>query len=234
MDIKKIKKIFKRHFGEKICDFIINKSIKKEAETFDLLYNPPFSNKYRIIGSIFTTSNIRYGDFLEEVINEFLKENGANLVKSENSKYYDLFFEKNNKLYVGEIKIRDNHDSTKKVGQIENLILKAKIEKTSNKNREVIAIMNFISPFDKKNHNYYKNRLTDAVREKYFDDFKVFFGDELFHELGIIEEWNKTKKLIYTHNEEIRSSDGFIKIILNYIKENEEEDIFRKIEDYLK
>ena len=138
MDKKRIKEIFDKHFS-KLGEYFDEKVIQNKDKLFNDFYRIPLTIKDLISGTIFNTCNIRYGDFLEEIINEFLMENGVNISLVDKKKgNYDLLFKIDDILYVGEIKIRDNHDSTKKQGQISNLIEKASLQKEKNPNIKVI------------------------------------------------------------------------------------------------
>ena len=72
---------------------------------------------------------------MEEIIKHYLVEGGIDVLepdidftKQENDgNDYDLVFIKNNILYCFEVKMRDNHDSTKKSGQSDDLLNKTKL-----------------------------------------------------------------------------------------------------------
>lgn len=221
----KIKEIFDKHYSS-LGEFVEKKFIKKAKQTFNEIYNTPLPESVKIAGTILQTCNIRYGDFLEEIINLFLQENGFILKQSESSKTlnYDLFFETDNELYVGEIKIRDNHDSSKKVGQIDNLIIKTKKQKELNNKKKVISIIYFIDPSENKNSSYYRERLQSEKDNNNFDDFEIFFGDDLFEKFQLKKEWDLMKYFIKELNIKVKKNNGIYKIISNYIKDLEIDD----------
>ncbi|QBF34849.1 hypothetical protein EG856_02920 [Mycoplasmopsis phocirhinis] len=76
MDKDKIKQIFEKHYQS----LALNLSKKIDSSKNDIkldnfnqtsLYRTPLIDSDFIGGSIFNTCNIRYGDFLEEIINLF-------------------------------------------------------------------------------------------------------------------------------------------------------------------
>lgn len=222
-----IEKIFQEHFSQ-LGAFFIDKVLKNKAKTFNNLYNAPFSEKERIIGAIFSSSNIRYGDFMEEIIVIFLKEHGAKIIDDEN-KNVDLYFETNSTVYVGEIKIRDNHDSTKKRGQIENLKSKTKAAALLYRDKKIVPLIFFIDPFEKKNYKYYINQLIKDFKESY-----VLFGDELFELFNLAEDWKKVKESITKLNSKNKTNRFLINSIKAYVLENvKDETVKKEVLNYL-
>ena len=220
MTKEKIKMIFDKHFNSIGISFK-QKIIDKKDYTFDDFYHSPLNKNDLLSGSIFNTCNIRYGDFLEEIINEFLHENGAIISLDRKKGNYDLLFEYRGVLYVGEIKIRDNHDSTKKKGQIQNLINKVNIQKNKNKDKKVVAILYFIDHYERKNRHYYISELNKCIQNKNFDDAKIFYGDEIFNEFNLQYSWNEIKKNIISFNKIAKQNNYIKKIIIDYLKELE-------------
>ena len=219
MTKEKITHIFNKHY-QSLEAYLKRKLYDERHKTFNNRYNTPIADWIRIAGIITQTANIRYGDFLEEIVNEFLSENNVKIIKGEKEKHYDLFFEHQNKIYVGEIKIRDNHDSSKKRGQIGNLIEKAVSQKKKNPDKNVIALVYFIVPYEKKNHNFYKKKLKQAVEAKQFDGAKVFYGEEFYDELGLTNEWKKLTYLLDQHNFERKSSNDVLQTVNQYFQDD--------------
>lgn len=229
MNKKRIEEIFNKHFKE-LGKYFDKKVIQNKEKLFDDFYHVPLSTKDLISGTIFNTCNIRYGDFLEEIINEFLIENGDIISLEDKQKgNYDLLFKIDDILYVGEIKIRDNHDSTKKKGQISNLTEKASLQKEKNPNLKVMAIFFFIDPNEKKNGKFYLEELKSCIDKHLFDDAKVFYGDEIFDELRLTNEWNKLKNDIIDLNINLKNKNYIFKIINDYLKEKYDEKKYNEI-----
>lgn len=102
----------------------------------------------------------------------------------------DQFFKIGEKIYFIEHKIRDDHDSTKKRGQIENFEKKLTAVREIYKNKEVSGIMYFIDPSLRKNKKYYKEKLI-SLSENYKVDTQLFYGGDIFKYLEIPDVWIK-------------------------------------------
>lgn len=236
MNKDKLKEIFEKHYksvGSYLCAKLLEN--KKKNVNNDASF-APLPDWMRVIGTFVTTLNIRYGDYIEEIINLFLEENGAILLKnkeiinitSKELKKYDLFFELNGTIYIGEIKIRDNHDSTKKVGQINNLI--AKVEKIKNNtNKKISAILFFLDSSIKKNKSFYEKELLKNIN---IEKFSVLYGDEFFEKFKLSVEWNELKKLIISYNDDIKNNNEIYEIAYRNLKKEEKEE-FNKIKNIL-
>ncbi|WGI36772.1 hypothetical protein [Mesomycoplasma lagogenitalium] len=212
MTLEKIKKIFEKNFsniGERIFYTI------KKSEVKNSIYTIPIENEIKFYGSIVQIANIKYGNFFEQVIKEFLKENNFNLLNENNEyKNIDLLFSLNNDLYIAEVKVRDNHDSTKRIGQISNLLSKSKKIKSKFSSYKIHSLIYFIDETERKNYSFYINEY-DKYKEN-FNSFNVFYGDELFKHLNIIDNWLNTKKNIKILNDELKNNKWIMEIIKKY------------------
>lgn len=170
----------------------------------------------QIIGYISSTIKIRYGDYLEEVINQFLKENGALLLNEttidaqlnhcvdhllRKKSKCDLLFKWNETIYVGEIKTRDNHDSTKKSGQINNLIKKYR-NLSRHYGGQIVAVLFFIDEKMHKNKSFYQQTLTKQLG---LNNAFIYYGDQFFKKLKLLKQWNDLKNLLKAFNDEIKN-----------------------------
>ena len=134
------------------------------------------------------------GGAFEEIIEKVLSELGLiildkNLI-SENGEVLSLdqYFTDGKKYYFIEQKIRDDHDSTKKRGQIINF--EAKLNILQNKHKgELNGIIYFIDPELSKNKNFYIERI--KYLEKFYNvKLYLFYGKELFEFLEHPEIWD--------------------------------------------
>jgi len=188
---------------EKFCT-ILNKHIfegeKKEllrriAETperFIGLFRPTKPGA-KILQHLLQSHEIRMGDALEEIIEEILKSLGFKILsksivnESDETLSLDQYFTDGRVYYFIEQKVRDDHDSTKKRGQIENFEAKLEIlHKTHGS--ELIGIMYFIDPDLSKNKNYYLQEL-ERLEKFYGVKLGLFYGKELFEHLKRPEIW---------------------------------------------
>ena len=123
MDYSKFKSIFNNTIFEKSKSDLLTK-IANSPERYVGLFRSS-KPKTKIIQNLLQSYEIRFGDAFEIVIEEILKENQFKILDKKfniNGKklVVDQIFSKNDKLFFVEQKIRDDHDSTKKTGQIDN------------------------------------------------------------------------------------------------------------------
>lgn len=188
-----------------IFEEALEKTIYKNSKA-DLL-NKLANNPDRYIGLFRTTSpelkliqnitqshEISFGDFVENIITMYLGifyENLPKRVKHNNENImFDQLFLFDNKIFMIEQKIRDDHDSTKKRGQFSNFISKIEYLKINYPNKEIIASMWFVDDSLKKNKNYYMSMIN---KDYNFSDvyMNLFYGNELFNYLDKLIIWDE-------------------------------------------
>jgi len=135
------------------------------------------------------------GDALEELIGEFLSEFGftpleKNIIgKNGEPLTLDQHFAKGKVIYFVEQKVRDDHDSTKKRGQVANF--EAKLEVLYDRYKDnLVAIIYFIDPDLIKNKNYYVQEI-QRLSSFYGIKIYLFYGKELFEFLEHSEIWDQ-------------------------------------------
>jgi len=146
--------------------------------------------------NLLQSHEIRFGDAFEKLIEEYLKENNFIILdnrftdKGGDKLNIDQFFKKNNHYYFIEQKVRDDHDSTKKRGQIDNFEKKLEviIDKFGDDNLK--GFFYFIDPDLIKNKNFYEEEL-----EKMSTDYGVklinCYGKQLFKKLDLDHIWEE-------------------------------------------
>lgn len=189
---------------EKFCA-ILNKHIfegeKKELlrriannpERFIGLFRPTKPGA-KVLQHLLQSHEIRMGDALEEIIEELLTFFGFNtlsksiLDESGETLSLDQYFTDGKVYFFIEQKVRDDHDSTKKRGQISNF--EAKLETLHKKHgAELSGIMYFIDPDLSKNKNYYVEELK-RLDKFYGVRLNLFYGRELFEYFKYPETWD--------------------------------------------
>ncbi|WP_033161352.1 HpyAIV family type II restriction enzyme [[Mycoplasma] collis] len=184
----------------------------------------------KLIQNITQSNEIKFGNFIEEITTVYLslmgykiREKKLILNNKKNKLLSDQFFEKDNILYLLEQKIRDDHDSSKKRGQISNFFNKIKEIKEKYPEQELMAIMWFVDNSLIKNKNFYKNEIDKFHFEK--TKIFLFYGEEFFNLLingkkaweEIISYLIKLKKFINKQKIEIpdygASDEGFNALI---------------------
>lgn len=134
----------------------------------------PFKEK--VLQNYLTSINIRFGNALEALVKKYLEEHGAQYIDRHfvTGKDCDQLFIFNGRTILIEQKVRDDHDSSKKVGQIENYLEK------KNSLDNALCCCWFIDDNFKKNRNYYLTQIKDELY--YGQEIENFlfqvFGDE--------------------------------------------------------
>ncbi len=193
MDYQKFCSILNKHIfkGEKRE---LLKNIAEKPERFIGLFRPTKA-RAKILQHILQSHEIRFGDAFEELVEEILRElnfsilNKSIVGENGDALSLDQYYEGKGMYYFIEQKVRDDHDSTKKRGQISNF--ETKLEALYKKHGDkLVGIMYFIDPDLSKNKNYYLpelNRLSKFYGVKTY----LLYGKELFDYLGNPELWDK-------------------------------------------
>lgn len=166
--------------------------------------------KSKLVQNITQSNEIKFGDFFENLLTRYLGDIGYNMLNKNlgtdnkgKRLVADQLFEDENKLYFIEQKIRDDHDSTKKVGQYNNFVKKMRLIQRKYPNKDKIAIMWFIDDSMKKNKSYYEQEL-NQLDSSDKQETHLFYGKELFSYLDRPEIWRE----IITHLEMYRQEMG--------------------------
>ena len=133
MDYDKFCSILNKHiFKEEKKELL--KKLADRPERFVGLFRPTKPDA-KIFQHLLQSHEIRFGDAMEEIISEFLKDWGFRILPKKvvpdpknpkKSLDIDQYFTDGSTYYFIEQKVRDDHDSTKKRGQISNF--EAKLE----------------------------------------------------------------------------------------------------------
>ncbi len=189
---------FKSIFNEAIFD-------KSKADLLEkVAHNPsryiglfrPTKPKAKILQNLLQSHEIRFGDAFEDAIKEYIQLEGCeNLQRrytlaSGDVLDVDQCFAKDNKIYFIEQKVRDDHDSTKKRGQVDNFERKLEHLQSVYCEKEVVGIMFFIDPELNKNKNYYSSKLQEMGAD-YGAETQLFYGEPLFEYLGFKGVWQE-------------------------------------------
>ena len=187
-------------FERRIFTNSYNRLLTSLAESSDRFVGIFRSSKplHKLFQNISQSREIRFGDAFEEVIELYLSNNGFSIKNKDliSEKYrnkknkklkVDQYFEKDNNVYLAEQKVRDDHDSTKRVGQFDNFLLKEEAIAKENSGKTCKGFFYFIDPSLKKNKNYYKDRL----EEESIMASELSYGSEFFDSIGMSNEWNE-------------------------------------------
>lgn len=181
---------------------VLEKHLQADNDEYKKLLDNICNNIYRFTG-LFRSSNakikliqhmtqsreIRFGDFLEEIIEQYLHEVGfviENKSFDGNELVVDQLFSDSSKrnVYLVEQKVRDDHDSTKKRGQFTNFERKARVLKDKFKESSQHAYMYFIDPSIVKNKNYYAKCMQQLRADLPGIEMELFYGKDFFNHIG--------------------------------------------------
>ena len=157
----------------------------------------PTKPKAKILQNLLQSYEIRFGDAFEKVIEEYFKLKGCTLLPKryilENGDVLniDQCFKYKDKVYFIEQKVRDDHDSTKKRGQIQNFEKKLDLMLSKYEEKNLVGIVYFIdSDFGGKNKKYYTAELIKMSAD-YNIETQIFYGKPLFEYFGFTDIWDE-------------------------------------------
>jgi len=195
MNYNKFCEILNKHIFEGEKKELLRK-LADRPERFVGLFRPTKPGA-KILQHLLQSHEIRFGDAIEELISELLKDWGFKILPKiiipapanpRKKLDIDQYFTDGKKCYFIEQKVRDDHDSTKKRGQINNF--ETKLEYLYRKHgQNLIGIMYFIDPDLVKNKNYYIEEL-NKMTDTYAVDLHLLYGKELFEFFDKLDVWN--------------------------------------------
>ena len=102
----------------------------------------------------------------------------------------DQFFKKEENFYFVEQKIRDDHDSTKKRGQMDNFEKKLNVILKKYGDISLKCFFYFIDPDLDKNKNYYCEKI-NKIKEVYNIPIFLCYGGDFFKNIEISNVWHE-------------------------------------------
>lgn len=158
-------------------------AMAESPERFVGLFRPSTAEE-KVRQYLTQSHEIRFGGALEAVIEIYLQESGYTpLTKRLTGKYGDALeldqhFEDGRMFYFVEQKTRDDHDSSKKRGQLQNF--EKKLETLVEEHEgNLKCTMFFVDERFHKNRNYYQSELTRLAR-MYDVPIDLMYGREFF------------------------------------------------------
>ncbi len=194
MQYETFKLIFNKIIFERSKADLITK-VSKYPSRYVGLFRPT-KPKAKLLQNLLQSHEIRFGDAFEKLIEVYLKEIGYIILNKrleyKNGGYLniDQFFKKEKSYFFVEQKIRDDHDSTKKRGQIDNFEKKLETIVKIYGDDNVKGFFYFIDPDLVKNKNYYTDKLT-KLSDDYGVKLYVCYGKEFFDIIGEPEIWKE-------------------------------------------
>jgi hypothetical protein len=166
--------------------------ISKYPDRYIGLFRPT-KPRAKVLQNLLQSNEIRFGDALEVLFEKYFEQLGfTNLEKriGDGREYFDLdqLFKNGNFVCFIEQKVRDDHDSTKKRGQINNFEKKINALLKIYKESELKCYTYFIDPGLIKNKRFYTQELA-KIHADYNVYTKLCYGKELWDEIGHSEAW---------------------------------------------
>lgn len=210
MKYEKFKNILNEEIFNNSKSDLIEK-IAKSPDRYIGLFRPT-KPKAKILQNLLQSNEIRFGDALEVLFEEYFEELGyRNLNKNvpclnDNKKHeylnIDQLFTDGEYIYFIEQKIRDDHDSTKKRGQIQNFEQKIVSLLNIYKENQLKTFTYFIDPSLIKNKNFYIEEI-EKIKRDYNIYSKLFYGEEFWIEINHKEVWYELLKYLEEWKKEI-------------------------------
>lgn len=198
--------IFNKHIVQKSKSDLLEKICYEKANNF--LPNYKGELKIKILQNLLQSHEIRFGDAFGTAIEEYFILKGCELLLKrlflENGEVLNLdqCFRYKNKIYFIEQKVRDDHDSTKKRGQIQNFEKKLDIMLRHYGETDLVGIFYFIDPDLVKNKSYYVVELAKMTAD-YNVETQIFYGKPLFDYLEMADVWDETLQYLAEWKKEI-------------------------------
>ena len=206
MEYKKFKQIFNETIFEKSKADLLEKIANSPTRYIGLFR--PTKPKAKILQNLLQSHEIRFGDAFKHAIEEYLRLKGCEILPKRFTNddgdilNIDQCFRKDNKVYFIEQKVRDDHDSTKKRGQIQNFEKKLDIMLSHYAEEELIGIFYFIDPDLVKNKKFYVAELSKMTTD-YNIETRIFYGKPLFEYLGYADIWEEVLTYLVEWKKEI-------------------------------
>ncbi|MDG7036914.1 MAG: restriction endonuclease [Nitrososphaerota archaeon] len=191
MDYNTFGSIFNKEIFEQSKPKLIE-TIAGDPKRYIGLFRPT-KPKGKLLQNLLQSHEIRMGNAFEVLLEKYFNILGYSILQKKftNEKLdIDQCFRDKNTIYFIEQKMRDDHDSTKKRGQIDNFEKKLNLMINNYQNEKLIGIFYFIDPDFRKNENYYKLELS-KMKDDYGVDLYLFYGKELFDFMEIPDVWNE-------------------------------------------
>lgn len=207
MEYNQFTKIFNENIFERSKPDLLDK-ISKNPKRFIGLFRPTRA-KAKVMQNLLQSHEIKFGEAFEYIIEEYFHIIGFKILdhnlqgKKGNVLSIDQCFWMNEEIYFIEQKIRDDHDSTKKRGQIRNFEdkLYSLIEKYPD--NKLNGIFYFIDPEFKKNKNFYLDEI-DKIKNDYgVKSLHLLYGSELFEFIGRSDIWDEIIRYLEKWKKEI-------------------------------
>ena len=188
----------------------------------------PTAPKAKIIQNLTQSNEIKFGDAFEILTEKYFIENDFEVLDKRldigGGEYLSIDqLVKRDKIIFIEQKMRDDHDSTKKRGQINNFEKKLLSLLKKYKKEDLQGYIYFVDIAFGKNRNFYSEEIK-KMQEKYGVELYLCYGEDLFIKLGLDKVWLEIGKYLIRWKKELEDL-----VDINF--DNNAEEIFEEIKD---
>ena len=188
--------VFKDIFDNKIFAKSKSDLLKKVADYPDRYVGlfRPTKPEAKLLQNLLQSNEIRFGDAFEVAIRQYFINDGWQTLsrkiisKEGDALDIDQLITKENRVVFIEQKVRDDHDSTKKRGQVSNFEKKLETLLDIYGDRLTQGFFYFIDPSLVKNRNYYQPEL-NKLQKSWGVELSVCYGKDMFDALGYPYIW---------------------------------------------
>ena len=149
----------------------------------------PTKPKAKLLQNLLQSHEIRFGDAFEQILDAYLIEGGYGLLpkslgdgRKRKRLELDLHFRREHTVFFLEIKVRDDHDSSKKTGQMDNFEKKLDFCAEMHGEKHLQGGVYFVDPELEKNRTYYEERI-NCLSKQYGVCLRLWYGQDFFTHL---------------------------------------------------
>ncbi len=169
--------------------------------------------KTKLIQNVTQSREIIFGDIIEDIVTKYIEKLGyktfdKNLGKNEAGLLLkiDQYFTDGNTIFMVEMKIRDDHDSTKKRGQFSNFKMKIEEVMKEHPNSHIDASMWFVDSTLIKNKLFYDSEMKKLQFNNV--NLHLYYGEEFFASLNNgLQAWDELISLLNQYHRENANKD---------------------------
>lgn len=193
MEYKEFEDIFNGTIFEGLKSDLVKK-IANYPERYTGLFRPT-KPKVKVLQNLFQSYEIGFGDAFEKLIERYLAESGFTILNKRLNygggylKLDQIFSNKDNVFFV-EQKIRDDHDSSKKRGQIDNFDKKIAAILAIYETEMVEGFFYFIDDSFNKNESFYQSEI-ERLSSNHGLSLHLSYGKDLFDQIGKSHIWGE-------------------------------------------
>ena len=197
MDYKRFKQIF----DERIFYGSKSELIKRLAESPNRYTGVYRSTRpeTKLFQNVLQSQEIKFGGAFEVVIEEYLNDRGYTVLDKDEKKIWhnnerleiDQLFQKDQTIFIVEQKVRDDHDTSNRAGQLNSLKKKVKGFSERYKDKKLECFLHFIDSSFSRHKKFYEEQMKTFTDIDPRVSVHLCYGGEFFEKLGFGEDWDE-------------------------------------------